>query len=216
MANRYWVGGTGTWDTTAGTKWSTTSGGTGGASVPVTGDVAIFDANSNPGGGGASYTVTKATAPACYSMSLAKPSGAGAVLTLAGTGTFSLIGTTTILTIANDGGVNWTATGLISGNSSAGISINTNGVSIASPVQNQLDITLLSNFVTTSSFTLIGATLALGSFSMSCRNFNASSATVTVTGSGNINLTGSGIVVFSSSTTFTTTSLPSHNCAAWT
>ena len=32
---RYWVGGTATWDTTPGTKWSTTSGGTGGASIPT-------------------------------------------------------------------------------------------------------------------------------------------------------------------------------------
>jgi hypothetical protein len=29
MANRYWVGGTATWDATAGTKWATTSGGAG-------------------------------------------------------------------------------------------------------------------------------------------------------------------------------------------
>ena len=32
MADRYWVGGSATWDNTAGTKWSTTSGGPGGAS----------------------------------------------------------------------------------------------------------------------------------------------------------------------------------------
>lgn len=50
MANRYWVGGASTsgagrsWDNTA--KWSTSTGGSGGASVPTTGDVAIFDANS--------------------------------------------------------------------------------------------------------------------------------------------------------------------------
>lgn len=31
---KYWVGGTGTWDNTAGSKWSTSPGGAGGASVP--------------------------------------------------------------------------------------------------------------------------------------------------------------------------------------
>jgi fibronectin-binding autotransporter adhesin len=41
MADRYWVGGTGNWNDTA--KWSTTSGGSGGASIPVAGDNAIFD-----------------------------------------------------------------------------------------------------------------------------------------------------------------------------
>jgi hypothetical protein len=47
MANRFWVGGAGNWSDTA--KWSTTSGGAGGASVPVAADIAIFDANSDAG-----------------------------------------------------------------------------------------------------------------------------------------------------------------------
>jgi len=46
MANRYWVGGTAAWDGTAGTKWSATSGGAGGASVPTTSDDVFFDASS--------------------------------------------------------------------------------------------------------------------------------------------------------------------------
>lgn len=46
MADRYWVGGTASWDSTAGTKWATTSGGAGGASVPTTSDNVFFDAAS--------------------------------------------------------------------------------------------------------------------------------------------------------------------------
>jgi hypothetical protein len=46
MASRYWVGGTAAWDATAGSKWSTTSGGAGGAAVPTNADDVIFDANS--------------------------------------------------------------------------------------------------------------------------------------------------------------------------
>jgi len=46
MANRFWVGGTNTWDATAGTKWSTTSGGAGGASVPGVSDDVFFNAAS--------------------------------------------------------------------------------------------------------------------------------------------------------------------------
>lgn len=49
MANRYWVGGSGTWDTTSTANWSATTGGTGGASAPGIADVAIFDANSGTG-----------------------------------------------------------------------------------------------------------------------------------------------------------------------
>jgi hypothetical protein len=46
MPDRFWVGGTASWDGTAGTKWSATSGGPGGASVPTTADDVFFDANS--------------------------------------------------------------------------------------------------------------------------------------------------------------------------
>ena len=46
MADRYWVGGTASWDGTAGTKWATTSGGAGGASVPTTADAVFFSALS--------------------------------------------------------------------------------------------------------------------------------------------------------------------------
>lgn len=46
MANRYWVGGSQTWNSTAGTKWSTTSGGASGAAAPTSVDDVFFDANS--------------------------------------------------------------------------------------------------------------------------------------------------------------------------
>jgi len=38
MADRYWVGGTGTWGNSQTTNWSATSGGTAGASVPTASD----------------------------------------------------------------------------------------------------------------------------------------------------------------------------------
>lgn len=49
MANRYWVGGTGTWNNTT-TNWSTTSGGAPGASSPGSADDVIFDNNSGSSG----------------------------------------------------------------------------------------------------------------------------------------------------------------------
>lgn len=63
MANRYWVGGTGTWDASSTTHWSASSGGASGASVPTSADDVYFDANS---GGG---TVNKATTPLVNSLS---------------------------------------------------------------------------------------------------------------------------------------------------
>lgn len=50
-ATRYWVGGTGTWDTTTSTHWSVTSGGTAGAPVPTALDDVYFNANSFTTGG---------------------------------------------------------------------------------------------------------------------------------------------------------------------
>jgi hypothetical protein len=47
MASRFWVGGSAAWDATVGTKWATTSGGAGGASVPIRTDDVFFDALSS-------------------------------------------------------------------------------------------------------------------------------------------------------------------------
>jgi fibronectin-binding autotransporter adhesin len=46
MANRFWVGGTASWDATAGTKWSLTDGGAGGEAVPTSSDDVYFTAAS--------------------------------------------------------------------------------------------------------------------------------------------------------------------------
>jgi len=62
MADRYWVGGTGSWNSTA--KWSATSGGASGASVPTASDNAIFDANSAT----AHYTVTVTDNATCANL----------------------------------------------------------------------------------------------------------------------------------------------------
>lgn len=49
MANRYWVGGAGTWNTSSTTNWSASSGGATGASAPTSADAVFFDANSGSG-----------------------------------------------------------------------------------------------------------------------------------------------------------------------
>lgn len=64
MANRYWVGGSGTWDASATTNWAASSGGAGGASVPTASDAVLFDAAS----GGGTCTIS-ATVP-CLTLNL--------------------------------------------------------------------------------------------------------------------------------------------------
>lgn len=80
MADRYWVGGTGTWNSTNTANWSTSSGGAGGASVPTASDNVFFDAGSDAGG---IFTVTMANSPRLCNDFTA--SGLDFTMTLAGT-----------------------------------------------------------------------------------------------------------------------------------
>jgi hypothetical protein len=103
VANRYWVGGTATWDGTALLKWSTTSGGIGGSAVPTTSDTVFFDANS-----GANTVTIGASVATCSTLTMTGFTGTIAFgtnsITCAGTGTiytgattFSVTGTPLIL-----------------------------------------------------------------------------------------------------------------------
>jgi hypothetical protein len=64
MANRYWVGGTASWDGTAGSKWALTSGGAGGQAVPTSADSVFFDAASG------ANTVTIAAGAVCLGLNI--------------------------------------------------------------------------------------------------------------------------------------------------
>jgi hypothetical protein len=88
MATYYWVGGTGTWDSSTTTNWATTSGGSGGAGVPGSADTVIFDAKS-----GSNFVVTTSGSLSVTSVSLSNPS--------TGTGTLSLGGSLTISSTYN-------------------------------------------------------------------------------------------------------------------
>ena len=63
MANRFWVGLTASWNGTALLKWSTTSGGIGGAAEPTAADDVFFDAASGAG----TVTIDVSTRP-CLSL----------------------------------------------------------------------------------------------------------------------------------------------------
>jgi hypothetical protein len=61
MANRYWVGGAGSWSDTD--RWATSTGGEGGVSVPSSSDDVFIDANSGFGSGG---TITLDVNGSCH------------------------------------------------------------------------------------------------------------------------------------------------------
>ena len=89
MANRFWVGGTATWDATAGTKWATTSGGGGGAAVPTSSDAVFFDGAS----GAITVTTSGSSTDTCLSIDFTGFTGtfdhaSGTTVIVAGSATF--------------------------------------------------------------------------------------------------------------------------------
>jgi hypothetical protein len=94
MADRYWVGGTGNWDGTAGSKWALTSGGAGGQAVPTSADDVFFDAAS-----GANTVTIGAGTAICDSLTMTGFTGTLAFgsnsITCAGSGANTFVGATT-------------------------------------------------------------------------------------------------------------------------
>jgi hypothetical protein len=216
MADRYWVGGTGTWDGTSTTNWAASSGGASGASVPTAADNVFFDANSNVGTG--TFTVTMATTPRVCNDFTA--SGLDGTMTLAGsaigltvsgsltfqatnftrtyTGVTTFNATTTGKTITTNGvafgqdivfdgvGGGWTLGSALSVGSN-GITL-TNGTLSTSASNYAITTgTFGSNNANTRTLTLNGSTLTISS---------SASAAWNITGTLTLN-TGTSTIVFS-------------------
>jgi hypothetical protein len=87
VIERYWVGGTGTWDASDTTHWSATNGGAGGASVPTDSTDVYFNANSNTGT--SAFTVTVTGNMPCFKFTV---SGLDGALTFGGSGRIYIYG----------------------------------------------------------------------------------------------------------------------------
>jgi hypothetical protein len=199
-STRYWVGGTGNWSDTA--RWSTSSGGAGGASVPRSHDNVVFNSASNA----TAYTATVNAVTGGIRMK---------ALTIAGpaSGNVTLAGSTAMVGI--HGNVTLPATGLtrtytgaitLSSNST-GLTFTTNGVTLSSAIEvNGVDCSWsLGSALDAGSNAF---TVTNGSFSCSTYNLTAiqvasdNSNTRTVNfGSGTITLSGSSPVSFGTTET---------------
>jgi hypothetical protein len=127
MADRYWVGGAGTWDATTTTNWSATSGGAGGASAPTSADNVIFDSLSNA----TLYTVTVGTNAVCEDLTVAGPLSGNVTFSLGATAAISCHGSLTLPAT----GLTWSAIAnatITFRSTTTGKTITTNGVSLAS------------------------------------------------------------------------------------
>jgi fibronectin-binding autotransporter adhesin len=129
---RYWVGGTGTWDATTTTNWSTSSGGAGGASVPTSLDNVIFDTSSSTAN--AAYTVTIGTGATVRAKAITMGGpGAGNNITWAGSGTMVMHDDFDLTAGTADCTRTFTGAIVLSG-STSGFTFTTNGVTLASDI----------------------------------------------------------------------------------
>ena len=200
MADRYWVGGTGSWTSTNTANWSASSGGASGASVPTSGDNVFFDVNSNTGTGAFTVTVSGTSRP-CLNFTA---SGLDGVMTFAGTASLQVSGSLS-LPATN---FSWTNTATLSFFASTSQTITTSGNVITSPITfagTGGTFTLQDALTCTGSVvTLTNGTLNLNNFSLTAPTFNTSASTARVLAfgtSGILNLSGSGTVWTSATTT---------------
>jgi hypothetical protein len=160
MAARYWVGGTGGWTDTA--RWSTTSGGAGGASVPTASDDVII--NSNSGG----PTITLATSQSCLTFTttascIIRPSTSGISLLVYGnvvldSSTFfaSASGNTVQLSIMDSATIDVAG---ISSRPNLRIEAGSGSVTLAQAYTTDRTITLISGTFSTNGYALAAETV---------------------------------------------------------
>jgi hypothetical protein len=196
MADRFWVGGTGNWNDTA--KWSATSGGAGGASVPTAADNAYFDDESDTG---AAFTVTINVASTCKDLIIGDGATVTALdqtMTLAGSSALAVSGSlyfpATNLTRTYTGVVTFNAT-------TTGHTITTNGVTLTSNAVNFDGVngawTLGSAFTIGNNINLLNGSFDTNSFNISGISFvkNNSNNFTIISGSSTFNLTGQFLIV---------------------
>jgi hypothetical protein len=183
-SDRYWVGGSGTWNTTSTTNWSFSSGGASGAPRPTARDNVVFDQAGT-------YTVTRTGALTCLDFTVS----AGTV-TFSSTGTLAISGSLTLLA-----GTVWSATGANTFNStSTGRTITTNGVTITGAIT--------FNGVG-GGWTLGSALTTSGAFSLTNGTFDTSVSNYAVTAVGTHN-TATGATLNLNGSTYTQSAAASY------
>ena len=203
MANRYWVGGTASWDGTAGTKWATTSGGAGGASVPTTADDVFFSVLST----GVCTIATGNTGAKSINCT-------GFTGTITGTSPITVAGSVTLfvsMTYSHTATVTLTGTGTLTsaGKTFGALAVNGSGITVtlgdALNVSSSLTITegefntanfsvnvntLLSNNSNVRTITLGSSTLVITGFNQTSLDFNNSTNLTFNANTSQISITG--------------------------
>lgn len=180
MANRYWVGGNNTWDSTAGTKWALTSGGAGGQAVPTSADDVFFDAGSGINTCTISSGNTGAKSITCT----------GFTGTLAGVAGISVAGSVVFssgMTLSYSGRITITASAsIITGGKTVGdITINAPGGTVqlgsALTMASSADLNLAAGTLTTSASNYSITAMQLMITGSAAKTLTLNSSTVTLT-----------------------------------
>lgn len=206
MADRYWVGGTASWDTTAGTKWAATSGGAGGESVPTIADDVFFDANST-----GTVTITGGNAAA---KSINCTGFVGTITGAATGGSFTVGGSVTLvagMTYTNAGVATFTGTATLitAGKIFSPVTINGSGITVT--LGDALNISIRSILVTAGTFDTAGYSVTASSLSSSNTNTRAitlGASTLTISGGNGIEFSTSTNLTFNAGTSQITMTAP--------
>jgi len=181
MANRYWVGGTASWDGTAGTKWATTSGGAGGAAIPTSADDVFFDTTT-------SDVVTIAAGnTGAKSITCTGFNG-----TITGTAAITVAGSVTLVT-----GMTWSYTGTLTINATGTLTSAGKTFAGITKTAAATTLTLADNLTSTGTITLDNGTININDKTVSAAAFSSSNSntrTLAFGSSGVLNLTGTGTV----------------------
>ena len=221
MADRYWVGGAGTWDATTTTNWSATSGGAGGASAPTSADNVIFNTLSNA----TAYAVTVGADANALDITIAGPavgnvtitSGATAVINCYGSWTNAATGV--VFTTTNGATINFLATTTgktftTNGVTLGGMQIIFNGVgggwTLGSALTTTQGIVVTAGSFSTSASNYAVTTTQISSTNTNVRSILLNGSTITISGATFVNLTTITNLTFNAGTSTITASSASN------
>jgi len=172
MANKYWVEGSGTWDSSSTTHWASTSGGASGETAPTSSDNVFFDLHSND----------------CYNLDISFTGTTKVTIANGTSGSISIYGS-----LDMSGGtdqINWTFSGITSFKTTTSCNINMNGIAFASNgyvyLQGTGTYTLTSNFEMANfrKIELKSGTLNCGTYNFKAGGLKLDSGTKIYLGSG--------------------------------
>ena len=170
MADRFWVGGAGTWNNVNTANWSDTSGGSGGFSAPTSSDDVFINASSGSG------TCNRSNGAVCRNFNTSNSS----VTISNGGGTFNVFGN-----LVHSAGQALSLGTMTLSATTTGKTITTNGATHASTIVFDGvggEWTLADNLTmsggTVASLTVTNGSFVTGGFNISCTSFNSSNSNV--------------------------------------